>query len=107
ALAHDRCCASRRRLRRVAQAVGPGPGHRHAHVAAFDLAAIRGDAERFNGAGARIERGQSGEEFGKRHRPLRRLQYLPVTNPTATQIVLDAPLSPGLTSQFTAGPWPK
>ena len=97
----------RSRLRRISQAVGLGSGYCHEHIAALNLPAVRGDSRGFDYAGARIERGQSGEEFGKLHRPLRRLQYPPVTNPTATQIVLDAPLSPGLTSQFTAGPWPK
>ena len=71
ALAHDRRGAGRGRLRRVGQTVGLGPRHRHEHIAALDLAAVRGDARGFDRAGARIERGQSGEEFGKLHRPLR------------------------------------
>ncbi len=67
ALADDGRGTSRSRLRGKGKTVGLGPRHRHEHVAALDLAAVRGDARHLDCAGARIERGQSGEEFGKLH----------------------------------------
>ena len=55
------------------------PGHGHEHVAALDLAAVRGDAGDLNRAGVRIERGQSLRRSAKLHglgepRDIRNLQ---------------------------------
>ncbi len=54
-------------LRRIGKPVRLAARHRHEHVAARDLAAVRGQAAGLDRAQARVELGRIGQQIGKLH----------------------------------------